>query len=102
LLIGRGVSRLVDAPVNAAAHVLDERAEHAPVESGYHEVTIHDHMCFAHVAVPGKHKVNKGWSSSKQMIKKVIDAVLGVRQRFVDRLLPGDRRLQFLADNVLD
>ena len=35
--IGGGMPRLVDAGVDAASHVLDERAEQAPVERSDHE-----------------------------------------------------------------
>src|SRR5690606_23285390 len=83
---------LVDAAVYAAAQVLDERAEDAAIERGEHEFTVGDDAGFEH-GFPNE---------SEEMKKEIVDAVLGVRERFLDRLVSRDGGRELLADDVLN
>src|SRR5690606_34110238 len=48
VLVGGLMARLIDAAIDAAAHMLDEGAEHAPVEIGDDEVAVDDEFGVQH------------------------------------------------------
>ena len=93
---------LVDAAIDAAAHVFDEGAEDPAVEGRQDEVAIGDDARFQHGCVPVVRSGTVTARSSKQVIQQVVDPCLGGRQRLVDRLGAFDGRRQFLADDVGD
>ena len=74
--VGRRMAGLVDAAVDAAAHVLDEGAEDPAVERRQDEVAIDDDARFQHGCVPVVRSGTVTARSSKQVIQQVVDPVL--------------------------
>jgi hypothetical protein len=65
VLVGSRVRRFMDAVVYAAAQVLDERAEQAPIDDSDLEVRIDGEVCADHASLPGQAERGRGCAANR-------------------------------------